>query len=187
VLAIAYCSSRPERRADGPRSSASATGESTEKATAMDEDAKPSKSSSPQQPQVATFRPEADPLMVFDPSSGRVIDKRNGDWFASQSTDREHGGMYFRIVNSNNELLYTFNTQWKLLVDGGKRVMSFTVDHAEKGRLPFPDSLQFAEDLSLERFGRFVRSHPQSSWLQAKSVIVIDNREKFRAKYRSGL
>lgn len=184
VLILSYCNLRPERRAAASTAGPADLGSATKASTMSNEPESPSNPSGIESGDIVIV-PEADPMMVYDLASNRVIDRRNGDWFASQSADPEHGGIYFKIVSKNNELLYIFNTRWRLIERDSDRIISFKVNHAEKGRLNFPESLLFSEDLSLERFGRFLKSHPRSKWLQASGVIVIDNREKYREKYRS--
>lgn len=199
-LTVAYCSLKPERRAAasgrgdiaaaGPTAKqparpkeGHATGGSSgeQKGQRMTSDPRYSSDRLVTEPGDVVLTPEHDPTMIYDPITGRVTDSRNGDWFASRSVDPEFHAISYRIMSKDDKLLHTFTTSWQLIEQDAQRKIAVRVEHARKADLPFEESLQYLEDLSLERFGKFLKFHPSSKNLQATELIIVDRREKYRS------
>ena len=136
-------------------------------------------------PGAIVIYPKVDPMMVYDPANGIVIDQRNGDIFNSQLGDREDQFFYFFITNKKTRHFTEFSGR-RLSVEkpGYGNTTGYEITVARRGSDHSLDGVLLHEDMTLDRLAAFLNAYRKIADGEAGNVVIIDNREKLRSKVR---
>jgi hypothetical protein len=134
-------------------------------------------------PGAIVFRPDPDPLLVYEPKTEVTIDTRNGDRFAYKSG---HGAepAFFNLASADGKLIVHGNIQSRGLSASRKSFM-FEIVRAKTGLGKSPDVLP--DELELSRIAQFMRAWRNGIRPDLTTeVIVVDNREYYARREPQG-